>query len=250
MARRRVQPPVQDATQGRRARAKDAESEDDASKADSQQILALRPLLKKPKGGDKEVEHFREKVTADQEQLRALLEQRMHQAEEEEARRRYEIAATIMEALETPNQAIQGQTPTLGGTKIASNTAYASVSDVLKASEGLIVEYQRLDNIIKGLRDERTESVADTWKQNLDETEKQLKMGARVALRNVKKVLGADTEGEELAPVDEDGDEKMEGVVGEAETETELNYELHRSLRYAERGVKRMVKGLPNDEVA
>jgi hypothetical protein len=65
-------------------------------------------------------------------------------------------------------------------------------------------------------------------------------MGARVALRNVKKVLGADAEG----GTDEDGDVDMEG---EGKT-VELNYELQKSLRYAERGIKRMVKGLPVDE--
>jgi hypothetical protein len=31
----------------------------------------------------------------------------------------------------------------------------------------------------------------------------------------------------------------------EGNTTRELNYELQKSLRYAERGVKRMVKGLP-----
>ena len=129
------------------------------------------------------------------------------------------------------------------GTGIAGNAAYASTVDVLTASEGLIAQYQRLDNIIKDLRNEDAESVADKWKQDIHEAEMQLKMGARVALRNVKKVLGADIESDEVAAADEGADENMEGAAGE-----ELDYELQKSLRYAERGIKRMVKGLPKDE--
>jgi hypothetical protein len=62
-------------------------------------------------------------------------------------------------------------------------------------------------------------------------------------LRNVKKVLGADVEDFVMGEADEDGDVDMEG--GE---EVELNFELQKTLRYAERGVKRMVKGLPVDD--
>lgn len=92
--------------------------------------------------------------------------------------------------------------------------------------------------MIAKLREERPDTIADTWKQDIEDTDKQLKKGARVALRNVKKVLGADVE--DSAMMDEDDDVDMEG--GE---KVQLNYELQKSLRYAERGVKRMVKGLP-----
>jgi hypothetical protein len=98
--------------------------------------------------------------------------------------------------------------------------------------------------MIANLRDEQSDPIADIWKQDVEDTDRQLKMGARVALRNVKKVLGADVEGDELRGTDEDGDVDMEGEGKKAE----LNYELQKSLRYAERGVKRMVKGLPMDE--
>ena len=167
--------------------------------------------------------------------------------EEEETRRRNEIASKIEQALKTPNRPIQGDTTTFAGTKIAGNAVYAFVTAVLTASERLITEYQRLDNTIKDLCTERTDSIADTWKQDIHKTEEQLKMGARVALRNVKKVLGAHVENEEPAISNEDGGGEMEGVV--CEDEKELNYELRRSLRYAGRGVKRMAKGLPIDEV-
>jgi hypothetical protein len=108
----------------------------------------------------------------------------------------------------------------------------------LSASEGLINEYRRLDGMIAQLREEQPDAIADTWKQDIENTHKQLKKGARVAVRNVKKVLGADAE--DPVMTDEDGDVDMEG-----DAKVGLDYELQRSLRYAERGVKRMVKGLP-----
>jgi transcription initiation factor IIE alpha subunit len=95
--------------------------------------------------------------------------------------------------------------------------------------------------MIAKLREEQPDAIADIWKQEVEDTDKQLKRGARVALRNVKKVLGADVEDTRMT--DEEGDVDME-----AGEKAELNYELHKSLRYAERGVKRMVKGLPSGD--
>lgn len=128
-------------------------------------------------------------------------------------------------------------------TAIATNAIYALLSDILDTSDGLITEYQSLDNLITSLRNENAEPVAATWKQNIENTEEQLKLGARVAIRNVKKVLGAEVEDE----VDGLSDEK-DTVCAIGLQEGELNYQLHTSLKYAERGFKRMVKGIPADE--
>jgi len=150
----------------------------------------------------------------------------------------------IENALKTPDRPFEGEAPTYTGTSIAENAAYTPVAGVLAASENLIKEYERLDKMSKDMQQEDAKPVAETWNQELAEAERQLKMGARVALRNVKKVLGADTEEDERGVTEGDGDEEMQ----DAEGGQELNYELQKSLRYAERGVKRMVKGLPDDE--
>jgi hypothetical protein len=160
-------------------------------------------------------------------------------SEEAETRRRNELASTIFNALMTPNRPMSGNVSTFTGTKIAENAAYVPVANVLTAAEGLLNEYERLDKMIVDMRDEQADPVADTWHRELQSTEQQLQMGARVALRKVKKVLGA----EEAS--DGPGDQEL----GENEDDRqELNYELQKSLRYAERGVKRMVKGLPEEE--
>jgi hypothetical protein len=159
-------------------------------------------------------------------------------SEEAETRRCNEIASALFNALKTPNRTVQDDVHTFTGTNIAENAAYIPVANALAASEALFNEYERLDKMIVDMRDEQAETVAQTWQHELQEAEQLLQKGARVALRNVKKVLGTKEAG------DEHGDEEMH----EGEDTQELNYELQKSLRYAERGVKRMVKGLPDDE--
>ncbi|KAL1801633.1 hypothetical protein ACET3X_001975 [Alternaria dauci] len=210
---------------------------------ESQQVLALSRLLEKRKNGDVDVQQFRAKIAEDRKKLNGQIAKRKLQANKQEQRHRSELAATILEALRTPNQPVQSETATFKGTRIAKNAVYESVSTVLTASSGLVSEYQRLDGMIAKLRDEQPAAVADTWMQDVEDTDRQLRMGARVALRNVKKVLGADVEDVVLGETDDDGDVEMEGGEGVA-----LSYELRNSLRYAERGVKSMVKGLPVDD--
>jgi hypothetical protein len=158
-------------------------------------------------------------------------------SEEAETRRRDEIASLILDALKTPNRPQPKETLRFKGTKIAGNATYTPVADVLASSEALLREYERLDKVFTNMRDEQTEPHADIWHQELQEAERQLQLGARVAARKVKKMLGADLES--------DGDEEILEVEG---ADQELNYDLHKSLRYVERGVKRMVKGVPKDE--
>lgn len=164
-------------------------------------------------------------------------------SKEQGERRQDELATAIFNALSRPDETfVPSETITFAGTDIASNGIYTSITSVLTSSEALIKEYKRLDDIVTDLRNQQAEPVSDKWTRNIEGTEEQLKMGARVAVRNVKKVLGADVEGEG----DEDGDVEM--MDSESVERLELNYELHKSISYAERGVKRMVKGLPQEE--
>jgi formiminotetrahydrofolate cyclodeaminase len=163
-------------------------------------------------------------------------------SEEAQTRRNNEIATAIMTALKTPSRPVKGETPTYPGTKIAEHAVYSPVTAFLDASDALVAEYQRLDNMVKDMQDDAVAPIAETMNDELQEATRQLNLGARVALRNVKKVLGMPRD----ADVDEDGDEEMRDV--EREGEQVLSYEWQKSLNYVERGVKRMVKGLPDDE--
>lgn len=136
---------------------------------------------------------------------------------------------------------MQGTPHTFGESKIARNAVFASGATVLRASKDLVDEYVRLDTIIVGMRDAKPEGVAESWTEEVDKTARLLKIGAETAIRNVKKVLGADVE-----EGDADGSTLVEdGETMEVLEQMELNYELRKGLLFAERGVKKMAKGLP-----
>ena len=88
--------------------------------------------------------------------------------------------------------------------------------------------------MIAAMADDKQSHISEQWAQNVAETEKKLRLGHKVALRSVKKVLGAE---EEENDADADDGEKE----GEVMLMGKLDYELLQGLRYAERGVKRMV---------
>ncbi len=170
-------------------------------------------------------------------------------SENNEKRRRNEIARATCDALGLPDSPRSNNVLSYPGTKIAGNAFYASLNEMIAFSEGLVKEYQRLDNMAGDLQDEDTKSMVDTWMQSVGKTETQLRMGARIAQRNVLKVLGADIQ-DEGGKMDHEGEGEEGMDAGEASEGKELNMELHKTLKYAERAVKKMVKGLPNDDLA
>lgn len=157
-------------------------------------------------------------------------------------RHRNELTKAILEALQTPNRTLSGTPATIGNTKIARNTVFKSAAQVLTASGNLVGEYVRLDKHIADMRDTQSEGVAEAWADDVENTARLLNIGAATAIRTVRKMLGADTNDEGM---EDRGDES---VTMEALDRMELNYELQKSLHYAERGVKNMVKSLPYDE--
>lgn len=157
-------------------------------------------------------------------------------------RRRNEFTKALLDALCTPDQAAPGAPRTLGDTKIASKPASNSVARIIRRSKALIDEYHRLNKLILDAHDAEPEGVAEGWADNVERTARPLKIGAETAIKNVKKVLGVDVGNDVVEGADEEG-EKMDAV-----EDMELNYGLHESLHFAERGVRNMVKGLPDDE--
>ncbi|KAF2690131.1 hypothetical protein K458DRAFT_459163 [Lentithecium fluviatile CBS 122367] len=208
---------------------------------ESQQMLALGELLKRPRGDKDEVKQFRAKVTKDQKAMKGVLQQRLQQAKKEDARRSNELTSLIANALQPRTEHTQANPATFPNTTIATNPTFESAGRVNAACKSLISEYNAIEATIVGMGGDRQKKVTEKWARDVTETEGKLRLGHRVALRNVKKVLGAN--GETGTGADEE--EQMEG---DGLMTGELNYELLKSLRYAERGIKRMVKGLPKEE--
>ncbi|KAJ4360607.1 uncharacterized protein N0V89_001173 [Didymosphaeria variabile] len=204
-------------------------------------------LLAKPKGDEKEIQQFRKKVADDRRTMNALLQQRLQRAEKANACRQNEMSALITEALTKPNKSTSHESMTFANTKIAGNVIYHSVGKVDAACRSMLSEYDALEAIIDRLAGDNKNEVLEKWMKDVEETERLLRLGHKTAVRHVKRVLGAetkgdDTEGEGTLFDDTEGGEKGIGV------HKELSLELLEGLRYAERGVKRMVKGLPKTE--
>ncbi|KAF2800161.1 hypothetical protein K505DRAFT_413173 [Melanomma pulvis-pyrius CBS 109.77] len=257
MARKRAQSPPKSPAPRERARAKKRGSDDDNVKS-SQHILALHPILKKTGDDDKETQQLRTKVAGDQRALRTLLQQRQREAdrvqcrENERERRREDISDIITSAF-TPtassNDPINQAYAAYPGTTIALNPLFASVADMINTSHGLVAEYDRLETMVTETAqdNESRQPITDKYQEEVKEMEKLLKVGHRNALRNVKKVMRANHEDVEV-----NGTKEVEGEVDEyGETmEMQLNYELETALRYVERGIRRMTKGLPRNNEA
>ncbi|KAF1969553.1 hypothetical protein BU23DRAFT_601505 [Bimuria novae-zelandiae CBS 107.79] len=202
---------------------------------ESQQMQALISHFEQLTGDDEEFNKFQEKVRSRKKDLKALLQQRLQQAEQNDVRRRNEISSLIAEALTKPSTPTRRQPSAFPGTRIVGNASHSSVIKVDAACRSMLSEYRNLDAIIEDMAGDNKKPVTEKWMKDVEETERLLKLGHKTAVRNVKKVLYPDAE---------DAEEEGEKGIGVQE---ELNMELRDGLRYAERGVKRMVKGLPKD---
>ncbi|KAF2465532.1 uncharacterized protein BDR25DRAFT_239596 [Lindgomyces ingoldianus] len=203
---------------------------------------------REPPSDKNEIQQFRDKVEGDKKDLKTLLQKGMNQAQRERDRRINDIASAISEALlpaSVNDQGVNQPQTTFPGTEIAGNPIFASAAQMLEASRGLVKEYDRMEERAAKAFPRKEQHMTEVWQQDVRNTERQLDLGYKIALRNVKKVLGVEGAKDEMKGAEEDR-EDMEGE--EEMSEPPLNYELRKALRYAERGVKRMVKGLPKDE--
>ncbi|KAF1956923.1 hypothetical protein CC80DRAFT_471228 [Byssothecium circinans] len=239
MARQRAQSILPNASHEAavsRGRAKKDDAEEQAANTDSQQVLAVPRFLQQPKGDDKEIKQFCQQVAADQRELKGLLRQRLKDASDEEAKRREEIASVLAQALSSPNQrAPNDVSPTLPNTKISMNATIEIASKLNKKCQTLISDYEEFEAMITQMAGEQKNSVTDTWTQDVKDTEEKLTLEYKLAIKKVEKMLGGHAEEDENGP-------------GKGEDSGKV-YELHKCLKYAERGVKRMVKGLPKEEM-
>ncbi|KAL5380102.1 hypothetical protein PMIN04_002617 [Paraphaeosphaeria minitans] len=212
----------------------------------SQQVQTMMSLLAKPQGDEKEVHQFRKKVAEDRRALNTLLQRRLEQAERHHARRQNEMSAVIAEALTRPNKTTSRERTTFETTKIASNGIYHSALMLDAARRSMMSDYAGLEATIAKMAGSNMNTVTEKWVQDIEREERLLKLGHKTAVKHVKKVLGAEVQGEETRDGETPGEETEGGEKGIG-VQGKLNMELLQGLRYAERGVKRMVKGVPKD---
>ena len=146
------------------------------------------------------------------------------------------MSALIAEALTKPSRATKREPTAFSRTRIVKNAIYSSAVKVDTACRSMLSDYHNFEATIEELAGDKKNTVMEKWMQDVASTERLLNLGHKTALRNVKKVLDAKGDADET-----ENSDKGIGV------QKELNMELRNGLGYAERGAKRMVKGLPKN---
>lgn len=161
--------------------------------------------------------------------------------EEQYSQHRDELASFLSEALKKTNRHVRHAVTAFPDTKIAINPIFALAERVGVASQRVLSEYASFEKMVLNMRDETKDTVLHAWSRDLQETERLIDCGYKTALRNVRKVLdGKENQSSQFA---DEGKMEQEGK----QPQENLDYGLLKSLRYVERGVKRMVKSLPKD---
>ncbi|KAF2020902.1 hypothetical protein BU24DRAFT_487426 [Aaosphaeria arxii CBS 175.79] len=217
------------------------------------QVLDLGHALRSPENDDSEVEQLRQQISTDRKELGALLQQRYQERDDDLKERNENFKNLIMQALAEPPPLTGKGSNTVNypGTSITMNKHGITAHKVLNDSARLVKEYERLEKMVTRFSesDDNTSSMKDR-EQEMENIRGTLEMGRRVALRNVKKVLAGtphqDTDQDDADTKGECANQTGGLMLGK---EVPLDYTLANALQYAERGVKRMAKGLSQEEM-
>jgi hypothetical protein len=165
------------------------------------------------------------------------------------------VAAKIAKAFKKPPADSRGKKPDGSHTRnsaavatVPSHPDFEYASRAIELSRGLVSEYETISTKVRPVLPEQDRSIIVDWQNHFDNTVRLLGIGHKLALRDVGKVLNLN-EGNENEKVENTEDEDESGV-GSAFpwVKASRSVGLMLTLQYAERGVKRMAKGLPLDE--
>lgn len=168
----------------------------------------------------------------------------------------YDVAARIAKAFKKPRADSGGKKPNVSHTGNSATAAtvptshpdFEYASRVIELSRGLVSEYETISTKVRPVLPEEDQSIIVDWQSHFDNTVRLLGIGHKLALRDVGKVLDLN-EGNENENVENTEDEDESRVASAFPwVKTSRSVGLMSTLQYAERGVKRMAKGLPLDE--
>lgn len=124
-----------------------------------------------------------------------------------------------------------------------------TAAEVIRKSKSLIKDYDDMEAMLNKVRDEQQKKLAaENWESEVRETERLLLLGRNRAVRCVGRVVDV-AEKDKGYVEDGDGDKTENGGDEAVEDDDgDADMGLLRTLEYAERGVKRMVKGIPRED--
>ena len=168
------------------------------------------------------------------------------------------VAAKIAKAFKNQPADSRGKRP--DGSHTRNSAAVATVptshpdfeyaSRAIELSRGLVSEYETISTKVRPVLPEQDRSIIVDWQNHFDNTVRLLGIGHKLALRDVGKVLDLNEGNENENEKVENTEDEDESGVGSAFpwVKASRSVGLMSTLQYAERGVKRMAKGLPLDE--
>lgn len=174
-------------------------------------------------------------------------------SERSQIHRREVVVKTILHTLDqppskettNPTRARDNRTTNLA---VSTHPTYASAMEIVHASRNLLKDYEDMSQKLSASSPKEEQQIADEWQKNVDHTSRILQIGYKKALKDVESIIGighTETEGDkdtEMTDQQDDG-EVEDGELMKRQCDTGLE----KTLRYAERGVKRLAKGLPDD---
>lgn len=167
-----------------------------------------------------------------------------------------DVAAKIAKAFKKPPVDSRGKKSNGSHTRNSATAATISTlhpdfeyaSRVIELSRSLVSEYETISTKVRPVLPEQDQSIIIDWQNHFDNTMRLLGIGHKLALRDVGKVLDLN-KGNENEKVENTEDDDESGVANVFPwVKASRSVGLMSTIKYAERGVKRMAKGLPLDE--
>ncbi|CAI6315364.1 unnamed protein product [Periconia digitata] len=194
---------------------------------------------KRSKSDEGMLNQLREQVKNDQSEFKQMIQKRSDQVDQEDKRRRDDMVSMLGKALNTSDRPSLHATTTSRSPKFFTNPLFTSASKLSDSCENLLSQYEFLETTVKQMTNEQTKSVTAVWVKEVEDMERLLGLGHKKAVRDIKRALGIESE------AIKDGASN----ISEFQRNVEHDFALQKSLRYAERGVRRMVKSLPRDGI-
>ncbi|KAF2812290.1 uncharacterized protein BDZ99DRAFT_518148 [Mytilinidion resinicola] len=204
-----------------------------------------------PQPSDSDAASFKRKVSSDQKALEALLNKQLSDALANEQTHRADIAAQIANIFQeaAAAQSVTNPPKGLAGAGFFTNLAGAgfftnltTAALLVQRSHEMLRDYDAMAMRIEDAVPEADRALPEVWRGEEARVRRVLEVGYRVAVKKVEGALGVER--------DED-EEEMDGdawkVVREnfQRVQAQKVLDVAGTVRYAERGVMRMAKGLP-----
>ena len=173
----------------------------------------------------------------------------MNYREEADRRRRNAIANAISNTLLKSNTTGTSQLRNrdTASLELTSDLAFASAMEMVHNSKDLIKEYEETSELFASAGSHQERLIAEAWQSDVDRTARILQIGRKQASKNLEKVLGVERVETHAAKGQTGRLEGEDDVEDGGLPVRECDLGLQTTLKYAERGIKRLTKGLPDE---